>query len=94
MDQLCRGLLELAGSDVELHSQCLVRDMAPTAHGGWELLDQQQQRLGAADWLVLSGTLLVHPRCRTQLDWPEPPLQPLARTLGDPQLERAAPCCC
>ncbi|WP_255111634.1 NAD(P)-binding protein [Synechococcus sp. RedBA-s] len=90
MDQLCHGLLELAGSDVELHSQCLVRDLAPTAHGGWELLDQQQQRLGAADWLVLSGSLLVHPRCRTMLGWPEPPLQPLARTLGDPQLERAA----
>ena len=90
MDQLCRGLLELAGSDVELHSQCLVRDLAPTAHGGWELLDQQQQRLGAADWLVLSGTLLVHPRCRTLLGWLEPPLQPLARTLGDPQLKRAA----
>ncbi len=25
-----------------------------------------------------------------RLGWPEPPLQPLVRTLGDPQLERAA----
>ena len=90
MDQLCRGLLELAGSDVDLHSQCLVRDLATTAAGGWELFDQQQQWLGTADWLVLSGTLLVHPRCQTLLGWPEPPLQPLARTLGDPQLQRAA----
>ncbi|WP_322775289.1 NAD(P)-binding protein [Synechococcus sp. CBW1107] len=90
MDQLCRGLLELGGTGLELHSQCLVCDLAPTAHGGWELLDQQQQRLDVADWLVLSGTLLVHPRCQTLLGWPEPPLQPLARTLRDPQLERAA----
>ncbi|QPN58034.1 NAD(P)-binding protein [Synechococcus sp. CBW1107] len=90
MDQLCRGLLELGGSGLELNSHCLVRHLARSADSGWELLDQERQRLGGADWLVLSGTLLVHPRCQALLGWPEPPLQPLVRTLGDPRLERAA----
>lgn len=90
MDQLCRGLLEFGGGGLVLNSGQLVRHLARSSSGGWDLLDQDHRRLGGADWLVLSGTLLVHPRCQELLGWPEPPLQPLVRTLGDPQLERAA----
>ncbi|WP_457767398.1 NAD(P)-binding protein [Cyanobium sp. ULC082] len=90
MDQLCRGLLELGGAEIELNVNSLVRHLARTTHGGWELQDQRQQRLGGADWLVLSGTLLVHPRCQALLGWSEPPLQALLSSLTDPQLERAA----
>jgi predicted NAD/FAD-dependent oxidoreductase len=90
MDQLCRGMLELGGTDLQLNGGCLVRHLERSADGGWDLLDHQQQRLGVADWLVLSGTLLAHPRCQALLGWPEPPLQPLVRQLGDGQLERAA----
>ena len=67
MDQLCRGMLELGGTDLQLNGGCLVRHLERSADGGWDLLDHQQQRLGVADWLVLSGTLLAHPRCQALL---------------------------
>lgn len=90
MDQLCRGMLELGGADLQLNGGCLVRHLERSAAGGWDLLDHQQQRLGVADWLVLNGTLLAHPRCQALLGWSEPPLQPLVRQLGDGLLEQAA----
>jgi predicted NAD/FAD-dependent oxidoreductase len=58
MDQLCRGLLELGGDSLVLNSSQLVRHLARSGSGGWDLLDQDHRRLGGADWLVLSGTLL------------------------------------
>ncbi|MCP9848640.1 NAD(P)-binding protein [Cyanobium sp. Morenito 9A2] len=88
MDQLCQGLLHLAGARVERQFGTLVRHLVVTATGRWHWLDGAQQRLGEADWLVLSGTLLAHPRSRRLLGWDEPPLQPVARRLGDPQLDR------
>ncbi|MFS6825856.1 FAD-dependent oxidoreductase [Cyanobium sp. ATX-6F1] len=89
MDQLCQGLLELAGGRVELRFGTLVRHLAVTPTGPWQLLDDGQQLLDEADWLVLSGTLLAHPRSQQLLGWEEPPLQPVARSLGDPQLTEA-----
>lgn len=41
-------------------------------------------------WLVLSGTLLAHPRCRSLFGWPEVPLHRAAAAIGDPQLRQAA----
>ena len=41
-------------------------------------------------WLMLSGTLLAHPRCRTVFGWPELPLQQAAERCGDPALTEAA----
>ncbi|MGB7563244.1 MAG: FAD-dependent oxidoreductase, partial [Prochlorococcaceae cyanobacterium] len=89
MDQLCQGLLQLAGERVELHVGTLVRHLSVTPTGRWQWFDGNHQLLGEADWLVLSGTLLAHPRSQRLLGWEEPPLQPVARSLGDPQLTEA-----
>lgn len=89
MDQLCQGLLHLAGERVERHFGTFVRHLALTPTGRWQWLDDSHQLLGEADWLVLSGTLLAHPRSQRLLGWEEPPLQPVARSLGDPQLTKA-----
>jgi predicted NAD/FAD-dependent oxidoreductase len=90
MDQLCQGLLHLAGaSTVDAHYGVLVRHLERSASGRWRLLDAGGQLLEETDWLVLSGTLLAHPRSRLVMDWPEVPLERAIRGGDDLQLEHA-----
>jgi predicted NAD/FAD-dependent oxidoreductase len=88
MDQLCRGLLALAEA-APLQSNCLVRRLQALPEGGWRLLGGDGSPLLDCRWLVLSGTLLAHPRCQTVFGWPEVPLQQAAEPLADPQLQQA-----
>jgi predicted NAD/FAD-dependent oxidoreductase len=93
MDGLCRGLLTLAQQPgaVRLHSSTLVRTLEPLSDGqGWRLLGGEGQALLECHWLVLSGTLLAHPRCQAVFGWPEVPLQQAAAQLGESQLLEAA----
>jgi len=88
MDQLCRGLLHLAGEPgLVTHYGTLVRHLALGGDGRWQLRDGDGQLLGEAHWLVLSGTLLAHPRCKLILGWPDVPLAQAAATLADWQLD-------
>jgi predicted NAD/FAD-dependent oxidoreductase len=90
MDQLSQGLLHLAGeSTVQRHYGVLVRHLERSTGGCWRLLDGQGRLLGEADWLVLSGTLLAHPRSRLIFGWPEVPLEKATRGSQDLQLEHA-----
>jgi hypothetical protein len=90
MDQLSQGLLRLAGdSALQPHYGVLVRHLERPAGGGWRLLDEQGRVLGEADWLVLSGTLLAHPRSRLIFGWPEVPLEKATRGGQDLRLEHA-----
>jgi len=86
MDGLCAGLLALA-SGVEAHYGVLVCHLAVTPGGGWQLFDRERQLLGEADWLVLAGTLLAHPRSRLLLAWDTVPLKEAAQSLDDPELQ-------
>jgi predicted NAD/FAD-dependent oxidoreductase len=90
MDHLCSGLLALAqeAAPTPLISGTLVRHLEATANG-WRLIGQQGNTLLHCQWLVLSGTLLAHPRCQTVFDWDEVPLQVAAEQSGDPQLQQA-----
>jgi predicted NAD/FAD-dependent oxidoreductase len=93
MDGLCRGLLALAQQSmpIRLQSNTLVRNLEPRADGkGWRLYASEGQALLECRWLVLSGTLLAHPRCQTVFGWPEIPLQQAATQRGEPQLLAAA----
>lgn len=93
MDQLCQGLLQLAAATAAPpplgRFGCLVRQLEPRPGGGWRLLDAAQQPLAEADWLLISGSLVAHPRSRLLFGWPEPPLQAAAARLGDPALDQA-----
>jgi hypothetical protein len=94
MDDLCRGLLALAEAQAPPGSLAttygsLVRDLEPLPQGGWRLRDSTGAELGQADWLVLSGTLLAHPRAQHLFGWPEVPLRGAARVLADPALDAA-----
>lgn len=87
MEQLCRGLLELAGPEVETHFDTVVRHLALPPRGRWQLCDGEGAVLHEADWLVLSSTLLAHPRSQALLGWPAVPLRQVAAGLGDLQLD-------
>ena len=90
MDHLCRGLLALAqqGTPTRLISGTLVRQLE-TQPSGWTLRDSHGETLLHSRWLVLSGTLLAHPRCQTVFGWDEVPLQVAADQSGDRQLRQA-----
>jgi len=93
MDQITAGLLALAqapgSAAISTHYSTLVRRLDHSSEQGWCLIDRQGDLLGQADWLVLSGTLLAHPRTQLILGWPEVPLRQAAASLGDLQLEHA-----
>ena len=91
MEQLSRGLLALAQGEngiTNLRSGSLVRHLQPQAHG-WGLAEASAQPLLRCRWLVLSGTLLAHPRCQQVFGWSDVPLQTAATQLDDPQLRDA-----
>ena len=97
MDSLCRGLLELAEQEnrgpVRGHFGVLVRQLRRLGSGGWQLLDAAGDVLVEVDWLLLSSTLLAHPRSRLLLNWAEVPLQQALRqgpaASHDPRLDHA-----
>ncbi|WP_323356388.1 NAD(P)-binding protein [Cyanobium gracile] len=94
MDDLCRGLLALAQAQGPPpsptgHYGTLVRHLEARPDGGWRLIEATGTVLGEADWLVLSGTLLAHPRAMERFGWSEVPLQRAAEGLGDGALETA-----
>lgn len=97
MDSLCRGLLELADQQghgpIAAHFGILVRQLRRLEGGGWQLLDAAGTVLATVDWLLLSSTLLAHPRSRLLLNWPEVPLQQAVRhgpaAALDPGLDHA-----
>lgn len=93
MDGLATGLLRLAEVEgapaVRCHFSTLVRHLVFEPHQGWQLFNQKQELIGKAPWLVLSGTLLAHPRSSLILGWPEVPLKQAVQGLGDLELEHA-----
>lgn len=93
MDRIGSGLLALAreagAARPTAHFSTLVRSLSFSRREGWQLFNRQGDRLGQADWLVLSSTLLAHPRSQQIFGWPEAPLKRAAATIGDLQLEHA-----
>lgn len=93
MDGLCRGLLELGASGeqpgAEAHYGTLIRSLECSSQGPWRLWDSHGELQGEADWLVLSSTLLAHPRSCLLFEWPDVPLVRAAAPLGDLQLDHA-----
>lgn len=91
MDRIAQGLLALAeaAGPVERHWGHRVRRLERRPGGGWRLANDDGEQLAEVDWLVLSGSLLAHPRACELLGWAEVPLQAVAATAGDPQLQQA-----
>lgn len=54
----------------------------------WVLTDKNQDEVGRADWLILAGSGVAHPRWSATFGG-EPPLVNAASTLGDTRLDEA-----
>ena len=96
MEAISAGLLALAAAATpagmappQVRYGVMVQELVASPGGPWRLLDGQGQQLAQADWLVLAGTLLAHPRGPQVFGWSEVPLAAAARQLADPQLEAA-----
>ena len=91
MDRIAQGLVALAEScgPVERHWGHRVRRLERRPGGGWRLVNDDGEELAEVDWLVLSGSLLAHPRACELLGWSEVPLQAVAARSEDPQLQQA-----
>lgn len=100
MGDLAAGMLELAeqarrpGAAAEgapavqrLHGQRV--ETLERRDGLWHLGAADGEPLAQGIWLVLSGTLLAHPRCRQLLGCDQVPLEAVNRQLQDPDLTRA-----
>lgn len=88
MENLSQGLLSLTGGGVNLHYETLVRDL-DRQQDRWLLKNAAGEVLTETEGLVLTGTLLAHPRSRLTFGWPAPPLAVLAERLQDPGLNHA-----
>lgn len=88
MAQLCEGLLHLTAGRVHPVFNTLVRSIEKS-EDRWLLKDSAGDLLTEAENLVLTGTLLAHPRSRLTFGWPVPPLQELADELQDPGMNHA-----
>ncbi|MEB3308043.1 MAG: NAD(P)-binding protein [Cyanobacteriota bacterium] len=93
MDQIAAALLKLANrqgeGSIRTHFSTLVRRLVPRPGGGWRLLDREGGVLGESGFLVLSSTLLAHPRTGQLFGWNSVPLKEAAEALGDLQLDHA-----
>ncbi|MEX0450165.1 NAD(P)-binding protein [Spiribacter sp. 221] len=75
---------------VETRFTSMVRGLSrePTEHGQWQLTDRHGETIGQADWLVVAGSGVAHPRW-SQTFGGEPPLVSAAQSVDDPALEKA-----
>jgi hypothetical protein len=101
MEDLALGLLELAEQARQAAGPAAGAPPLQRVHGRrvqqllgggsepWRLLDSDGIALAQGHWLVLSGTLLAHPRCLPLLGIQELPLDAANRRLRDPRLTHA-----
>jgi hypothetical protein len=88
MENLSRGLLQLAANTVHPHFDTLIREIDRRGDR-WLLKNAQGDLLADSERLVLTGTLLAHPRGKLTFGWTAPPLQILADRLQHPWLKHA-----
>ena len=86
MASVCEGLLEQAAPNLQRLYGCRIRWLKKTSEG-WELKDEKGAVVLKTTRLVLSGTLLAHPRSLAMLAWPDIPLREAVQAGVDPQLD-------
>jgi predicted NAD/FAD-dependent oxidoreductase len=87
MSQISSSLLSDLPS-VQTKYKTMIRGLAKTADGVWELRDKSDTLIGSADWLVVAGSGVAHPRW-TNAFGGVPPLVEAESNNPDPQLRKA-----
>jgi len=86
MSHLCEALLDQASPSLERNFGFRVRWLEHS-DDHWSLMDETRQRTVEARILVMSGTLLAHPRSLSMLAWADVPLRSAIPTGQDPALD-------
>lgn len=73
---------------IETKYRTMVRGLNRAKNGEWQLLDKDQKTIGSADWLVVAGSGVAHPRWTATFGG-EPPLIAAEREHPDPALREA-----
>ena len=88
MASVCEALLEQGPVRHQSVFACRLRWLERSS-GRWLLANAERTELFAAKRLVLTGTLLAHPRSLAMLAWGKPPLRSAVPSGADPQLDAA-----
>jgi predicted NAD/FAD-dependent oxidoreductase len=88
MEQICEGLLHQGHGQLTTSYNTLIRSLE-RHRDRWLLKDTEGDVLAESAALVLTGTLLAHPRSRLTFGWSTPPLQELAERIQNPALNHA-----
>jgi len=87
MSEISSSLLSDLPS-VQTKYKTMIRGLAKTADGVWELRDKSDTLIGSADWLVVAGSGVAHPRWTNSFGG-VPPLIEAESNNPDPQLRKA-----
>ena len=87
MSRIAESLIRNIPS-IETKYKTMVRALSRTDSGEWELRDKHEQVVGSADWLVVAGSGIAHPRWSNTFGG-EPPLIAAEKEHPDPKLREA-----
>ena len=87
MAQIASSLIRGMPS-IETRYKTMVRSLTKGPNGEWELRDKNQEIVGSADWLVVAGSGVAHPRWSATFGG-DPPLVAAEREHPDPNLREA-----
>lgn len=73
---------------IQTKYKTMVRGLTRANNGEWTLLDKNEQVIGSADWLVVAGSGVAHPRWSNTFGG-EPPLIAAEQERPDPKLREA-----
>jgi len=73
---------------VETKYKTMIRGLSREPDGEWKLLDKSDKVIGSADWLVVAGSGVAHPRWSKTFGG-EPPLIAAEKARPDPKLRGA-----
>ena len=89
MSQISSSLLsDLPSKSINTKYKTMIRGLAKTADGVWEMRDKADTLIGSADWLIVAGSGVAHPRW-TKSFGGVPPLIEAESNSPDPLLRQA-----
>jgi len=87
MSQIASSLIRDIPS-IETKYKTMIRDLSRAPNGEWQLRDKSEKLIGSADWLIIAGSGVAHPRWSNTFGG-EPPLVAAEKKCQDPKLREA-----
>lgn len=88
MAEIAAAMIRNTTPSIETRYKTMVRSLSKTRDGRWELMDKDRNVVGSADWLVVAGSGIAHPRWSATFGG-EPPLVAAQEEFPDPLLRES-----